>query len=310
MTRPLRTAAAAAALVLAVSAPAFAWGEKGHRIVNAVAAHALPAEIPAFLRTETVAEQIERLGPEPDRLKGSGRISDAEHDPGHYVNVADDGTVAGVKLDALPMTREAFDDALRLAKSDQYRQGYLPYSLAGGWEELRREFALWRADGGDAKERALDESMVLHTLGLWGHFVGDAAQPLHVTVHYNGWGPYPNPARYSTDTHLHARFESAFVDRFVSQTDVAARLPASRGPVCSSTVLLSDADVMHMMERYLAASALTVPQLYQIEQRHGFDDGSPEAVAFVEDRLAFGAAQMRDFVACAWENSAAERTGP
>lgn len=307
MTRLLRTAAAAAALLLAIPAPASAWGSKGHRLVNAVAVRALPASVPAFLRTENATVEIELLGPEPDRLKGSGHVWDAEHDPGHYIDIDDDGTVGGIKLDALPATREAFDTTQRAAKSDQYRQGYLPYSLADGWEELRREFALWRSDGADAAQRAVDEGTIVRTIGLWGHFVADASQPLHVTVHFNGWGTYANPAGYSTDPHLHARFESDFVDRFVSRSDVASKL--SSPVACGAGALLSDAQVLQMMETYLSASAATVPQLYQIEQRHGFETGSPEAVAFADARLAFGASRMRDFIICAWENSAAERIG-
>jgi hypothetical protein len=28
-------------------------------------------------------------------------------------------------------------------------------------------------------------------LGIWSHYGGDASQPLHVSIHYNGWGDYP-----------------------------------------------------------------------------------------------------------------------
>jgi len=41
--------------------------------------------------------------------------------------------------------------------------------------------------------------------------VGDASQPLHVSIHYNGWGDYPNPNGYSENKDVHAHFEGAFV---------------------------------------------------------------------------------------------------
>ncbi|MBV9271731.1 MAG: S1/P1 Nuclease, partial [Candidatus Eremiobacteraeota bacterium] len=187
---------------------------------------------------------------------------------------------------------------------------------ADGWEELRKEFALWRADAANERSaadssalmdaqhwEAVDEEAVLHTTGTWGHFVGDASQPLHVTVHYNGWGNYPNPEQFSSDNHLHAFFESDFVNAHVDPGSVASKLAALKD--CSANgAPLDDAHVMAMMTSYLQASASTVPTLYRIDQRHGFRDATPEAVDFVDSRLAAGASELRDLIVCAWENSA------
>jgi len=43
----------------------------------------------------------------------------------------------------------------------------------------------------------LREKITLHDIGIWSHYVGDASQPLHVSVHLNGWGNFPNPNGYS-----------------------------------------------------------------------------------------------------------------
>lgn len=52
------------------------------------------------------------MGRELDRSKGAGKTHDAERDPGHYVDLADDGSVEGiVPLDKLPATREEYDSA-------------------------------------------------------------------------------------------------------------------------------------------------------------------------------------------------------
>src|ERR1700678_4802491 len=48
---------------------AYAWGNTGHRLVNKLAASTLPASVPAFLRSETAVNEIEYLGPEPDRWR-------------------------------------------------------------------------------------------------------------------------------------------------------------------------------------------------------------------------------------------------
>ena len=67
----------------------------------------------------------------------------------------------------------------------------------------RDHFAAWRA---------VRQMLVLRDLGVWAHYIGDASQPLHVTVHYNGWGDYPNPDGFVAQPGLHAKFESDFVN--------------------------------------------------------------------------------------------------
>lgn len=297
----LRSMTLALAACIACASPAFAWEHKGHEIVNNLGAKTLPATLPAFVRVPRATFEITYLGPELDRLKGSGTAWDAEHDPGHYVDLQDDDTVAGViPFNALPESRAAYDRALRAANTDEYTQGYLPYSILDGWEQLRQDFAYWRVDKGEA--RVIDEQMVLRDIGIWGHFIADACQPLHVTVHYNGWGKYPNPNGYSESAMTHAMFEGAFVDRYVSEARVAALVPKP-APLPVSMQLLPQRTVLSEIQRYLLQSGHTVPELYQIDKNGGFNTGSPQAVHFVASRLAAGAAEMRDLTLWAWEDS-------
>ncbi len=48
---------------------AHAWGNEGHRLINRLAISSLPSDVPAFLRSEAAIEEIEYLGPEPDRWR-------------------------------------------------------------------------------------------------------------------------------------------------------------------------------------------------------------------------------------------------
>jgi hypothetical protein len=299
----VRIASLFAAGVFACAAPAFAWGGKGHTVISNVGAKAIAAqhELPAFLSSVPAIFEITYLGPEEDRLKGSGSSWDADNDPGHFVDLQDDGTVAGVvHLDALPRSQEAYDEALRAAHTDPYRQGYLPYALLDGWEQLRQDFAYWRVDKGDA--RAVDEQLILRDLGVWSHFVGDASQPLHVSVHFNGWGDFPNPNGYTQSHHTHSYFESSFVDKYANESDIE-KLVSPHAALSTSTTLLSQETVLREIERYLSATSRTVPQLYAIEKAGGFANGSPEAIAFVDQRLAAGAQELRDLTVWAWEDS-------
>jgi hypothetical protein len=289
-----RIAALTLAAAAACAAPAFAWGQKGHTMVSDLGAKALATQqqLPAFLTSGAAVYEIAYLGPEEDRLKGAGPSWDADNDPGHYLDIDDNGSVAGVvRLDALPKSQQAYDDALQTAHTDAYRQGYLPYELLDGWEQLRQDFAYWRVDKGPV--RAIDEQLVLRDLGVWSHFVGDACQPLHVTVHFNGWGDYPNPNGFTQSHRTHSFFESEFVDKYANEADVQKLIDPHVALSASNTLLTQEA-VLHEIERYLGATASTVPQLYRIEKAGGFANGSPEAVSFVDRQLASGAQELRD----------------
>jgi hypothetical protein len=136
-------------IVLAASATAtdcWAWGATGHEWISGIAIEKLPDSVPAFARTPEVAAEIAVMGRELDRSRGAGKIHDAERDPGHYVDLADNGEVMGViPLAKLPPTREAYDTELRAKGFTQYKAGYLPYSIADGWQQIRKDFAYWRA---------------------------------------------------------------------------------------------------------------------------------------------------------------------
>ncbi|MBD5634685.1 MAG: S1/P1 Nuclease, partial [Candidatus Eremiobacteraeota bacterium] len=182
--------------------PACAWGGVGHTLIARAGASALPPTLPAFLRTPGALDELTALGPELDRSRDAGATHDRDLDPGHFADIGDDGKIGGsVDLAALPPTREAYDTVLRASGWDQYKAGFLPYSLIDGWQQIAKDFAIWRIDALGATraqsaddrlwfaaDRALRETLALRDIGVWGHYVADASQPLHVTIHYNGWG--------------------------------------------------------------------------------------------------------------------------
>jgi hypothetical protein len=178
----------------------WAWGATGHEWVSGIAIEKLPDRVPAFVHTPVAAAEIAAMGRELDRSKGAGKTHDADRDPGHYIDLADDGAVMGaLPLGKLPETREAYDTELRAKGFTQYKAGYLPYSrysIVDGWQQIRKDFGYWRAltkaieTAATQEERAwfeadrrLREKLTIRDIGIWSHYVGDASQPLHVSVH-------------------------------------------------------------------------------------------------------------------------------
>lgn len=299
---------------LLAAASAWAWGATGHRMIGVVAVEALPDELPAFLRTPQAAERVGELAREPDRWKGSGRVHDSDRDPAHFINLDDRGlTEAGIPLADLPATRAEFEAATAAAHGDITRLGYLPYAMMDGWQQLVKDFAYWRVDRAgtrtspdpahrawlqaDAAER---EQLILRDLGVFAHYVGDGSQPLHVTMHYNGWGAGPNPGGYTNDRNTHAGFEGAFVHAYVTAEEVKARMAPFRPCRCSIERRITD---------YLAATRAEVEPFYRLEKAGGFQPQDPRGEAFAAGRLAAGASQLRDLVVLAWRASGEASVG-
>ena len=306
---PLILAAASLAAAPVMPQAALAWGNTGHVEVSRLAIEMLPDELPAFLRSPAAARAIGELGPEPDRSKTAGAEHDQEFDPGHFVDLDDEGKVVGVvPVTELPATRQAYDTALRAAGQSEYGAGYLSYNIVIGWQQLRKEFAYWRADVVGLRTAAtpedlaffrydlqLRQQLIIRDLGVWSHYVADASQPLHVSVHFNGWGDYPNPDGFTNDRGTHARFEGTFVRDNVPLDAIAAAVPDLRDCGCT---------IEERTVQYLQASLAQVVPLYRLATAGAFAGPNTEGSAFAAQRLGAGVGELRDMVVDAWRSSA------
>jgi hypothetical protein len=295
-----RTLLALALLLLSPSA--FAWGEKGHTLVNEAATLGLPADMPQFFLR--AFPELTYFGPEPDRIKNAGDSQDAVNLPDHQIDLEE------VYVTPLPHSRYAFINAMM--KADAYRlhgiasdrPGFLPWRIAELSQYLQKLFSMWRTTSDFVERRAIQDE-ILVVAGLLGHYAGDASNPHHTTVNYNGWVTYPNPNGYVNDCEIHTRFETQFISHAITREDVIPRVAAPQ--------LRTD---------YFAAGLATITEsnslverLYQIDKTHGFDvlrPVQPEAKEFAVQRLAAGAALLRDLWWSALKNSSVPtgRRGP
>ena len=248
---------------------ALGWRATGDEFVSGIAIEKLPDDVPAFVRDPATPPEIAVMGRELDRSKGAGETHDKERDPGQYIDPGTTPSRSIVPLDKLPVTREVYDTQLRAGGSTQNKAGYLPYSV-DGWQQIVKDFGYWRAavkgaeTAATPKERAwfeadrrLREKLTLRDIGVWSHYVGDASQPLHVSVHYNGWGNYPNPQGYTT-SRIHAAFEGEFVRKNVKREAVAAGVQPFAACNCK---------VEQKTQELLLASLAQATPLYEIEKQ-------------------------------------------
>jgi hypothetical protein len=295
----VRFVAAAALTPVMMVQPSFAWGADGHKMINRLAAANLPKDVPAFLRNGNALDTMEHLGPEPDRWRNRAEpeLGDAQA-PEHFLDMeyADlIGTLPRKRFDyirALAQAQAAHPD-LQLTPE---KVGLQPYVTEEVWQRLKvgmREYRRLLAAGEDTKPA---ETAILYYAGWLGHYVADGAQPLHVSIQYNAWTG-PNPHGYTTEHKIHSLFESIFVTANVKPSDIAPLVAAAQPKV------LTDEWTDYMA--YLRHSATLVEKTYQLEKAGGFTGaGTPEGKAFVEERLAAGAIQLRDMIYTAWLRSA------
>ena len=306
-------AIAVAALLAATPNLAAAWGASGHRMLGEAAMRALPADLPAFLRTRQAVLDVGELSRELDRSKGAGKIHDSDRNPGHFVDMDEDGRILGGPLmTPLASTRAEYETALRAAGIDQWKAGYLPYAIVDRWQQLTADLAYWRvlkaAESNPrwianrpwfVADRRRREALIFKSLGELSHLVGDGSQPLHVTTHFNGWGDYPNPNGYST-ARLHGPFEGDLVLATVRPAAVAAKV--ARLKICGCPIEQRTAD-------YLTTTGRQVIPFYELEKAGGLNRGDPRGTAFATERLGAGASELRDMITEAWRASLDSKVG-
>ena len=313
MTQRFPSLVVALALVCGLPAAALAWGSSGHRMVGVAAVEALPSDLPAFLRTRSAAADVGEFSRELDRSKGSGRAHGVSLDSGHFIDLYDDGTVmGGPRLEAMPADREAFETALRAAGTNAWKAGWLYYSILETQQQLTRDLAMWRVlDYAVRTEKNPErrawfqadlgrrEAVILQTTGRLSHYVSDGSQPLHVTIHYNGWSGEANPEGF-TRSRIHGPFEGELVAAGVRLDDIRKAMPPRAPTAVGLEARIAD---------YLTVAWKEVPTLYRLEKAGALTPGHPQGTAFARDRLAAGAGALRDLVDLAWKTSAGAKLG-
>lgn len=296
----LRRVAVAVLLPLIAVPSSFGWGNEGHRLVNKLAAANLPADMPAFLHTQAAIDEIEYLGPEPDRWRGLAEPElNAAQGPDHFIDLE----LADV-IQPLPRRRYDFIAAAYAASLTHPAQarelrpehiGFQPYITNEIWERLKAAMREYRALSAQHEDTKPVEAAIRFYAGWLGHYVGDGSQPLHTTINYNGWVEKENPNGYTTDHKIHAQFEGPYVAANIKEADVRP-LMAALHPV---------GDQFDDYMAYLRHSNTLVERVYQLDKAHGFEGaGTPEAKQFTAERIAAGASMLRDLIYSAWVESA------
>jgi hypothetical protein len=268
-----------------------AWGNEGHRMINRLAASTLPVSVPGFLRSEAAVNEIEYLGPEPDRWRSPAEPElAAAQAPEHFINLE-----PADALGPLPRRRLDFEARVFAAGERPEKIGLQPWETTEVWERLKAALREYRSLAAAGKDTRGVEAAALFYSGWLGHYVGDGSQPLHTTIQYNGWVG-ANPNGYTTGHQIHWQFEGPFVAANEHEPEVRAKMTEPKA---------IEGDMFDAYVAYLRQTKTYVERVYQLEKAGGFEGaGTVDSREFTAERLAAGASMLRDMIYTAWLESA------
>lgn len=321
---PLRVLALA---VLSLTPAARAWDYEGHRIVSQLALAALPKDFPGFVHLPANAGRVAFLANVPDRwrnvdpwLRQSGgswtdhfcdleQVYDAGLDPRTVPSLRYDFALAFAAGRAAHAGKFAPIDPAKNSDHTREWPGFAPWAITEYFHKLRAAFGYLRAFeevGGTAEEIANAQADIVHMMGIMAHYVGDCAQPLHTTVHHNGWVG-PNPNGYTMWPGFHSWIDSGFITKArIVRADLAPRVAAAEPFLLAPRSDGRDPFFVVAMD-YLLAQFEQVEPLYRLEKAgllgHGEQPITAEGRAFIEARLLEGGQMLGRVWLTAWRSA-------
>jgi hypothetical protein len=296
-------------------------------MVNQLALSALPKEFPAFALTPTARERIAFLSGEPDRWRNTPDLA-LKHcnGPDHYIDL-EELAPYGLKPETLPLFRYDFIahlahvraahpekfPAIDPAKNTDHTRdlvGLLPWTITEYYSKLKSEFSYLKAfetAGGTPDEIANAQANILYTMGVMGHFVGDASQPLHTTTHFNGWIG-ENPHQYTTTNKIHAWIDGGFIFKAGVEGDLEAmkkKLRPAQIPGLSQQTPVAE-QLFSAIVHFLGEQNKLVEPLYQMDKDHrltGEGELGLQGKELIEGQLVKGGQLLADIWYSAWQQA-------
>lgn len=304
----------AAAAMIAGSLPALAWDATGHRIITVCAMERFTSA-PEWLKARS--DQVVDQSVVPDRWRGV-RIAQLTHinNPDHYLDVEELADF-GLTMETMSPLRHEFVEQMFAARAkpdfkgrpvNQARDpdktmsypGFLPHATLENYGRLVSAFKVIRileklADPKREAQLEATRGSAIATMGVLSHFVGDAAQPLHTTIHHHGWVG-DNPSAFTTDRGFHSYIDGTIIRHHaLGVSEVRDAMKDTRREAGDPRNPWPDVLV------HIKRSFDGVVPLYEL-QKSGDLERDP-GKTFIAGRLADGAAMLGAIYEAAWKAS-------
>ena len=273
----MRHVVTAVAVALAVCTlrpvPVQAWGFNGHKFITARAIDLLPPELRPFFqrfKTTVVEHSID-----PDTYRTMGWV---EEPPRHFLDLDAYGP--------FPFRELPHDYTEAVAKRGAVfvtKNGVVPWRAQEVYVQLRDAFMQLPVQG-YARDNVKLFSAVL------AHYTGDAFQPLHAAVNYDG--------RDTGQTGIHSRFESELFDRYQDKLKIAPA-PLMMIPDAREFIFASLTSSFSFVDRILASDREAIKGRAVYDEAY-FAKLFEESGPIMEQRLSGAITGIASLIAQAW----------
>src|SRR5208283_485778 len=161
-------------------------------------------------------------------------------------------------------------------------------------------------EGGTPEEIANAQANIIYVMGVMGHLIGDASQPLHTTIHHHGWVG-DNPHNYTTNRGFHS-----WIDGGSFSKTGGANLPALKArlrtaqPVSINGRPAKPEETFQVAMDFLIEQNKLVEPLYQLDKDgklSGEGEKGLEGKAFLEGQLLKSGQLLGDIWYSAWQEA-------
>jgi hypothetical protein len=303
-----------------------AWDYEGHHAINQLAVTTLPTNFPAFARTARMTTRIGFLAGEPDRWRNTTDLSLRHvNGPDHYIDM-EQLDIYGIKPESLPRLRYDFIAHLALVRNadpskfkemesgrndDHTRQlvGLLPWAITENYAKLKSccsYLKTFETSGGTPEEIANAQQDIVYVMGVMGHYIGDASQPLHATMHHHGWVG-ENPNHYSTKSSFHSWIDGGFFNQMGG-----ADLAGMRATARPAQVIMykghpaAPDEIFPAVIEFIQKTEAEVEPLYKLDKEGKLTPSSPtahEGKRYLETQMLRSVQLLGDIWLTAWEQA-------
>ena len=305
---------------------ALAWDYEGHRAVHQLALASLPADFPAFVKTPGARERIAFLAGEADRWRNTQDHTFRHfHEPDHFFDV-EYLAGFGMKTETVSPYRYEFVSQLAVARSknpdikpavnpekdvnrSQAFFGFLPWAINENYSKLKAAFSYLKTfeqHGGTPEEIRNAQENVIYIMGVMGHFLGDASQPLHTTEHFNGWDG-PNPKGYTTRKTFHSWIDGGYFGKV--GWDLKDLLPKVKPAQAIEGANARNEGIFPAAMKFIAAQNELVEPLYQLEKEGKLSGDGTVGLGgkkFLQEQLLKGGQMLGNIWVTAWQTAPAD----
>ncbi len=313
-----------AVLLVAISPPVQAWGERGHDLITRVAVQhmrGLSDDNANLMRPFLLRDHmLGHLSNTPDIVWRADYMSEearSANSPTHYINL--EKVITGVKKwDDFPRDFREYHALCKSKGRDTSDVGTAPWRVLQLYKLIVEELTNLDSKPDDLKIDHVNKALTY--AGLMAHFVGDLANPHHTSANYDG--------QLTGNKGLHAYFESMVVAELSFSLSRKMLRKAKRKRLWLqdySVVERKDilADPQKLVWALVADSHTKVDRLHALDNRHSIIVSSPidsdnrkpaerksakesakKYEKFAVQRMAVGADALAKLWILAWQDAA------